>query len=67
MDKQIRKIKRNAARCLKCGDTVESHHVHDWVPCSCGAIFVDGGQDYIRRGGEIEDIEDLTEYEEQTP
>ena len=41
---------RNRARCRKCGDVVESLHRHDFVACSCGAIFVDGGQDYHRAG-----------------
>lgn len=42
---------RNIAKCKKCGDIIESKHRHDFVRCSCGAIFVDGGHDYIRRGG----------------
>lgn len=42
---------RNIAKCKKCGDIIESKHRHDFVQCSCGAIFVDGGHDYIRRGG----------------
>ena len=43
-------IIRNAAKCLKCGETIESKHRHDFVSCSCGNLFVDGGKDYIRRG-----------------
>lgn len=43
-------ILRNAAQCAKCGDVIESRHRHDFVSCSCGAIFVDGGRDYIRYG-----------------
>lgn len=43
------KIVRNSARCAKCGDEVESRHRHDFVACGCGAIFVDGGTDYLRR------------------
>lgn len=57
------KLKRNAAKCLKCGDVIESTHRHDWVRCSCNAIFVDGGLDYIRRGGYPGDMEELSEYE----
>lgn len=57
-------IKRNALKCLKCGDVIESKSVHDWVQCSCGACFVDGGKEYCRIGGNMEDIEVLTEYEE---
>ncbi len=40
----------NAARCLECGDVIESKHRHDFKQCSCAALFVDGGTDYIRRG-----------------
>lgn len=56
------KIKRNAAKCLKCNDVIESVHVHDFKFCQCQAIFVDGGKSYIRRGGNPMDLEDLTEY-----
>ncbi len=46
------RILRNAAKCLKCGDEIESMHVHDFVSCSCGTIFVDGGREYLRYGGD---------------
>ncbi len=59
-------ILTNKARCCKCGDAIESKHVHDFVACKCGAIFVDGGKDYLRRGGEPEDIEELSETTEDT-
>ncbi len=60
-----KKILRNLAKCLVCGDVVESRHRHDWVACSCGAIFVDGGKDYLRRGfTRLEDIEEMSEYED---
>ena len=51
----------NRIRCLKCGDVIESKTVHDFVQCSCGACAVDGGTDYLRRCGELEDWEDLSE------
>ena len=60
------KILRNRARCKRCGDIIESKHVHDFVSCKCGAICVDGGHDYIRRGGQLDCIEDLTEYKKET-
>jgi len=41
---------RNRAKCRLCGDVVESKFRHDFQSCSCGEIFVDGGQDYLRRG-----------------
>ena len=39
---------------------IESKHVHDFVSCSCGAIAVDGGHDYLRRCGYKEDIIELS-------
>jgi len=58
-------ITRNAVKCLKCGDIIESAHVHDFKTCSCGAIFVDGGLEYLRRGGNLDDMEDLSETMEE--
>ena len=57
----ISKIIHNRIKCLKCGDVIESFTVHDFKVCSCGACFVDGGTDYLRRGGNREDWEDLSE------
>jgi len=53
---------RNSCRCRKCGDEIESKHRHDWVSCKCGAVFTDGGLDYVRRGGDLESIEDTSRY-----
>ena len=65
-----KKIKRNRVRCKKCYKVLESKHVHDFVICECprreGAIFTDGGREYIRRGGNLDQMEDLTEYYEET-
>ena len=58
-------IIRNSARCRNCGDEIESKHRHDFVVCKCGAIFVDGGKDYIRRGGDPVDIEDTSIVQEE--
>ena len=49
-------IVQNAAICKKCDDFIFSASPHDFVQCKCGAIFVDGGQEYLRRGGELADI-----------
>ena len=51
---------KNQAKCRKCKDVIESKHRHDFVSCKCGSIFVDGGNDYIRRGGNPEDFEPIT-------
>ena len=44
-------------RCIKCKDVVESRSVHDFQACKCGAIFIDGGNEYTRIGGHPEDME----------
>lgn len=54
--------KRNIAKCAKCGDIIESMHLHDFLYCSCKAIFVDGGREYIRRGGNKEDFVEVEDY-----
>ena len=54
---------RNRVKCKKCEHVIESKHRHDFVECQCGAVFVDGGSDYHRRGwpgGKMEDyIEEM--------
>ena len=57
-------IKRNRAKCLGCGKTVESKHRHDFVYCKCGKIAVDGGLSYLKRSGDPTYIEELSEHEE---
>ncbi len=57
-------IIRNSAKCLKCGDEIESKRVHDFVSCKCKAIFTDGGLEYVRQGGRLEDLQDTSIYEE---
>lgn len=59
------KIIHNKIRCLKCGDEIESHDVHDFKFCSCGACAVDDGHDYLKRcdNGSHEDWEELSEIE----
>ena len=53
------RIIRNAIRCKKCGDVIESKTVHDFKFCSCGACAVDG----LRRCGNREDWEELSKAE----
>ena len=58
------KIIRNSARCVKCGDEIESVHRHDFKWCSCESIAVDGGKSYLRRLGDILNYEETSIYEE---
>ena len=53
-------IKVNKAKCLKCGDVIESSHRHDFVTCSCGNLSVDGGHDYLKRGFKSSEWEDMS-------
>lgn len=57
-----RQIVRNMAQCLKCNDVITSYHGHDYTGCSCGAIAVDGGANYLKRAGELSDCKELTFY-----
>jgi hypothetical protein len=51
----------NKIRCKKCDDVIESNHRHDFKNCKCGAVAVDGGKEYLRRCGEANDYEELSE------
>jgi hypothetical protein len=56
-------ITRNAAKCKKCGDEIVSTHRHDFVRCTCGAVSVDGGKDYLKRSyADPADVEERSEY-----
>lgn len=60
-------VTRSRAHCVKCGDIIESKHRHDFVSCSCGTIFLDGGLDYIRCGfKDRADIKLMTETRPKT-
>lgn len=59
-------ILRNAVKCKHCGDIIESHDVHEFRTCSCGACSVDGGHAYLKRSFQTHpdlDYEELSEYE----
>jgi len=53
-------IVENAVTCKKCDDFIVSKHRHDFVTCSCGAISADGGQEYLKRYGDLEQYLDLS-------
>lgn len=61
----MRIIKTNRARCRKCNTIAESMSRHHLSFCECGSIYVDGGTAYLRRGGEIANIEELSEFTEE--
>jgi hypothetical protein len=41
---------QHGVRCNACGDRIFSNSRHDFVTCSCGDTFIDGGFDYTRVG-----------------
>lgn len=41
----------NKIKCKKCGDIIESKSTYDYKRCSCGAVAIDGGKDYLKRIG----------------
>jgi len=50
----------NRAKCALCKDVIVSKHRHDFVSCTCGEIFVDGGNDYWRAGAK--DVQNLLRF-----
>lgn len=60
----MERIITNKIRCKKCGDIIESKTRHDFKTCRCGAVAVDGGYDYLKRTGNYEDWEELSEVEQ---
>lgn len=62
------KIIHNRIKCKTCGAVIESKNRHDMVCCICFAetkgrrgVYCDGGHDYLRRGGDLTDYEELSE------
>lgn len=62
----MKQIIHNRIRCKICGDIIESKHRHDFVRCKCGACFVDGGHDYLRRGWDGQNKDDIFEELSET-
>ena len=56
-EKNINKIKWK-----KCGDIIESKSTNDYKKCICGAVAVDGGNQYLKRIGNEEDYEELSVF-----
>lgn len=55
-------LTKNAVKCLKCEQVIESKHRHDFKWCKCRAIAVDGGLAYLKRCGDLEDYEELSTH-----
>jgi hypothetical protein len=39
---------QDAIHCISCDDVVYSINRHDYRPCSCGKVTIDGGKDYTK-------------------
>ena len=52
-------------QCNKCHSVIESKSVHDFQRCKCGAIFIDGGEEYTRYGGYPEDMTWVFDFDEE--
>ena len=63
-DSLRKKIIHNRIKCLNCHEIIESKYRYNYVVCKCGRTIVDGGQDYLRRLGDPNLYEELTEFEE---
>ena len=61
----MQQIITNKIKCKKCGDVIESEYTHDFKMCKCGAVGVDGGHAYLRRQGNPDDWEELSETMEE--
>lgn len=51
--------KETYIKCKKCGSEIYWNTHKKMVPCTCGAISVDGCEDYIRIGGNKENYEEV--------
>ena len=54
------KIISNKIKCKKCGDVIKSKNTNDYKRCSCGAVAVEGGKNYLKRIGNEEDYVELS-------
>lgn len=52
---------RNIAKCKLCGDVIESKHRRDFVWCSCNSIYLDGGTECPRGGGNPDNFAPIEE------
>ena len=64
MEKKKEVIVSNKIKCKKCGDIIESKSTNEYKRCSCGAVAIDGGKDYLKRIGNGEDYEELSEIKD---
>lgn len=49
----------NGIKCRKCDCIVYSRATHDMRYCECGAIAIDGGREYLKVSGNLDDVESV--------
>lgn len=64
MEKKKEVIISNKIKCKKCEDIIESKNTNDYKRCSCGAVAIDGGKDFLKRIGNEKDYEELSEIKD---
>lgn len=57
MENLFKSNKQTYYKCTHCGDEIFWNTHKKWTPCKCGAIYIDGCEDYVRIGGNKEDYE----------
>ena len=62
----MRRIIKNSVKCNLCGEIIVSEDIQVLKFCKCGAVSVDGGNDYLKRTykNSPDDYTELSEYEE---
>lgn len=61
----MKRLQKNAIQCRKCGDVIESKFTHDFKYCSFRSVGVDGGLEYARITGDLENVIKLHEYDDK--
>ena len=57
----VKKLIKNAFKCLYCNDVIESKHRHEYTTCQCGKSSCDGGTSYTRLVGDMDVMQDMCE------
>lgn len=57
-------IIENKVQCRLCGSVLISRSRRDLQVCKCGAILIEGGLEYLRKGGKKENIIELSTFTE---
>lgn len=52
-------------KCKKCNDIIEGDKKGTYIECKCKAIAIDETEYYVRVIGNLEDIEEVEEWEKE--